>query len=106
MEASEADFVGSPPPQYLLLRDGYQRLPEELVQQVAAAGGTVHLHHQVHRIDREAVDGEEVLALSLIVWPEGRPMTIRARHVVLRSEEHTSELQSRQYLVCRLLLEQ
>src|SRR3712207_8815097 len=26
-------------------------------------------------------------------------------HVDLRSEEHTSELQSRQYLVCRLLLE-
>src|SRR3712207_8956216 len=26
-------------------------------------------------------------------------------HVHLRSEEHTSELQSRQYLVCRLLLE-
>src|SRR3712207_8831284 len=25
--------------------------------------------------------------------------------VVLRSEEHTSELQSRQYIVCRLLLE-
>src|SRR3712207_9000010 len=25
--------------------------------------------------------------------------------VALRSEEHTSELQSRQYLVCRLLLE-
>src|SRR3712207_8104645 len=29
----------------------------------------------------------------------------RARPVDLRSEEHTSELQSRQYLVCRLLLE-
>src|SRR3712207_8471270 len=28
----------------------------------------------------------------------------RVEHVV-RSEEHTSELQSRQYLVCRLLLE-
>src|SRR5438445_6294774 len=28
-----------------------------------------------------------------------------ARARVLRSEEHTSELQSRQYLVCRLLLE-
>src|SRR3712207_8884619 len=26
-------------------------------------------------------------------------------HFVQRSEEHTSELQSRQYLVCRLLLE-
>src|SRR3712207_9367038 len=30
----------------------------------------------------------------LVVWSRGR-----------RSEEHTSELQSRQYLVCRLLLE-
>src|SRR5947209_16166463 len=29
----------------------------------------------------------------------------RWRETVLRSEEHTSELQSRQYLVCRLLLE-
>src|SRR3712207_8262585 len=27
------------------------------------------------------------------------------RALVVRSEEHTSELQSRQYLVCRLLLE-
>src|SRR3712207_8761543 len=26
-------------------------------------------------------------------------------HLLVRSEEHTSELQSRQYLVCRLLLE-
>src|SRR3712207_7642359 len=26
-------------------------------------------------------------------------------YIALRSEEHTSELQSRQYLVCRLLLE-
>src|SRR3712207_8673900 len=29
----------------------------------------------------------------------------RYRGISLRSEEHTSELQSRQYLVCRLLLE-
>src|SRR3712207_7326420 len=44
-----------------------------------------------------------------------RPLGIRAlkadhhgvsrRVVEVRSEEHTSELQSRQYLVCRLLLE-
>src|SRR3712207_8615359 len=27
------------------------------------------------------------------------------RQIIRRSEEHTSELQSRQYLVCRLLLE-
>src|SRR3712207_7235745 len=30
---------------------------------------------------------------------------VRARRKKHRSEEHTSELQSRQYLVCRLLLE-
>src|SRR3712207_9537634 len=29
----------------------------------------------------------------------------RGPHAARRSEEHTSELQSRQYLVCRLLLE-
>src|SRR5258707_4072621 len=29
----------------------------------------------------------------------------RGEYVTQRSEEHTSELQSRQYLVCRLLLE-
>src|SRR3712207_8329071 len=41
---------------------------------------------------------------ALVVWLDdaGR-VTAKDRH--LRSEEHTSELQSRQYLVCRLLLE-
>src|SRR5258707_10684691 len=29
----------------------------------------------------------------------------KAKALIYRSEEHTSELQSRQYLVCRLLLE-
>src|SRR3712207_8937733 len=32
-------------------------------------------------------------------------VTVRAEEGDVRSEEHTSELQSRQYLVCRLLLE-
>src|SRR3712207_7300632 len=32
-------------------------------------------------------------------------ITARLSGVGIRSEEHTSELQSRQYLVCRLLLE-
>src|SRR3712207_7939414 len=42
-----------------------------------------------------------------IVDPEGflGPSWLRLPLIVLRSEEHTSELQSRQYLVCRLLLE-
>src|SRR3712207_8802778 len=33
------------------------------------------------------------------------PMVLRSIFPQERSEEHTSELQSRQYLVCRLLLE-
>src|SRR3712207_8975653 len=37
------------------------------------------------------------------LYPEGLPAG--ARLAEYRSEEHTSELQSRQYLVCRLLLE-
>src|SRR3712207_8156088 len=37
------------------------------------------------------------------VSPEERPA--EAMQWLARSEEHTSELQSRQYLVCRLLLE-
>src|SRR3712207_8609744 len=35
----------------------------------------------------------------------GQSGALRRVDAVLRSEEHTSELQSRQYLVCRLLLE-
>src|SRR3712207_7120054 len=33
------------------------------------------------------------------------PVEADVLHAPVRSEEHTSELQSRQYLVCRLLLE-
>src|SRR3712207_6979132 len=37
--------------------------------------------------------------------PEGRARARLGAVLPARSEEHTSELQSRQYLVCRLLLE-
>src|SRR3712207_9561234 len=37
--------------------------------------------------------------------PSARSSTTTPRSSTRRSEEHTSELQSRQYLVCRLLLE-
>src|SRR5690606_41177891 len=35
----------------------------------------------------------------------GKPCVAGAQAIVVRSEEHTSELQSRENLVCRLLLE-
>src|SRR3712207_8302349 len=45
-------------------------------------------------VGAHALDAREVLYAFGVGWSRRR-----------RSEEHTSELQSRQYLVCRLLLE-
>src|SRR5438445_7294240 len=45
-----------------------------------------------------AATGSTYLASRVLSWVKGAMY-------VERSEEHTSELQSRQYLVCRLLLE-
>src|SRR3712207_8571592 len=59
----------------------------------------------------EQVDPElERRAVPLVVplLPPPRHVRRRVEHQdprAVRSEEHTSELQSRQYLVCRLLLE-
>src|SRR3712207_8176512 len=53
--------------------------------------------------------GGQHLAAGLAVDERGDgpvPRDHRAQMAVRRSEEHTSELQSRQYLVCSLLLEQ
>src|SRR3712207_7357745 len=57
----------------------------------------------------EAVGGRQLLLpdlglRALLEDDEDAPVE-RAALLGLRSEEHTSELQSRQYLVCRLLLE-
>src|SRR3712207_7069238 len=46
------------------------------------------------------------LDLLVVGRAEDHPFHVDRRQVdAVRSEEHTSELQSRQYLVCRLLLE-
>src|SRR3712207_7847992 len=45
-----------------------------------------------------------VVLRTIIAWPAPNKQNTGAAHGS-RSEEHTSELQSRQYLVCRLLLE-
>src|SRR3712207_8463125 len=50
--------------------------------------------------------GDETPHGLLRLYGPGHPLPAGASTVVHgRSEEHTSELQSRQYLVCRLLLE-
>src|SRR3712207_8597064 len=55
---------------------------------------TDRLEHGL-QVERAATDSLQHL---------GRRRLLLPRLVPLRSEEHTSELQSRQYLVCRLLL--
>src|SRR5947209_2490588 len=54
-------------------------------------------------VEVTTADGHLLCIVAELPYLKGKP----AREVceVIRSEEHTSELQSRQYLVCRLLLE-
>src|SRR5690606_41036368 len=83
---------------------------ELLAAQPESTGGDVLL--QVCRI---AGTGDGEYMITLVQCPRqadlGRRRTVRLRHrgdlrlSRLRSEEHTSELQSRENLVCRLLLE-
>src|SRR3712207_8667558 len=72
-------------------------------------------HHRFQRLRRREQDVRRIrhepparrvrrIAVPLEDPPPQRPCVPRDPRL-LRSEEHTSELQSRQYLVCRLLLE-
>src|SRR3712207_8835066 len=58
---------------------------------------------EVARVDDERVTGPEDLLRHLV--DDRHERVLQHLEGDLRSEEHTSELQSRQYLVCRLLLE-
>src|SRR3712207_8122269 len=62
---------------------------------VARVRGEVRRVVELRRVHEDGDD--DVAALG--------PRAPQQGQVALRSEEHTSELQSRQYLVCRLLLE-
>src|SRR5437764_9912337 len=45
------------------------------------------------------------VAVAEVLEPDGAQRAVGLEHLGDRSEEHTSELQSPMYLVCRLLLE-
>src|SRR3712207_9560753 len=49
--------------------------------------------------------GKKREAISVLDEFGWEPVKLMSKEGLARSEEHTSELQSRQYLVCRLLLE-
>src|SRR3712207_8916866 len=63
---------------------------EQLVKKVALE------FNEKHKADLKEIGSKEILPTKI------ERLTYEQ---CLRSEEHTSELQSRQYLVCRLLLE-
>src|SRR5690606_40637994 len=63
---------------------------------VGDPNGGKHVPHRLTSQPASITNQEEVVTMQLI---QGNLRT------VLRSEEHTSELQSRENLVCRLLLE-
>src|SRR5690606_42089133 len=71
----------------------------------------VHRRTEIHGdppIDHRRVDRIGVVAAKVVLVVDGRLLEVRKDRDEAagdRSEEHTSELQSRENLVCRLLLE-
>src|SRR2546430_5074443 len=93
----------SSPDAHALLRGQVQPVCGARVER--AVPGIDVAHHAVHAILRRAVgiarDLRTQILVALLLAPHLRPGQEKA----LRSEEHTSELQSQSNLVCRLLLE-
>src|SRR3712207_8194818 len=73
------------------IQENAEKTLEKAVRQVEEAGGSVAESHV-----RLGDPDDEILRFCEEQGDFG---------LIVRSEEHTSELQSRQYLVCRLLLE-
>src|SRR3712207_8300879 len=70
------------------------------------SGEMTAVYRKIHLFDVKVSDNEYLE--SATIAPGSEIVTAKAGVATLglsRSEEHTSELQSRQYLVCRLLLE-
>src|SRR3712207_8178323 len=66
---------------------------------------TITLNETSLRVNHPAEAGAQVIQNNDILSCVDQSQYHMAADVAGRSEEHTSELQSRQYLVCRLLLE-
>src|SRR5690606_22743165 len=114
--------VDSAVEQFILL-DEKQRLREEDPYTASMAElpvnqlfvGTSRFQLDVNRKEEDAVYLRPEQAWGLEVWKDTLPSTILQQlydehknfyqHIDRRSEEHTSELQSRENIVCRLLLE-
>src|SRR3712207_9570145 len=70
-----------------------------------SGAGTEPMMAHIDHIDLSVVLRETVscdLYSNLVTRPTGAAVRAQIEALLRRSEEHTSELQSRQYLVCRL----
>src|SRR3712207_8846588 len=87
----------------------YTTLFRSHVERALAAGdGVLHCRDDGQVAGRARLLEQRLDPLELLAVLGGRVERLGAGELVAqpgRSEEHTSELQSRQYLVCRLLLE-
>src|SRR3712207_7595320 len=85
------------------LSEGYEMLASVAVGMDPALDGFAGVHVEL------VFDGERYVLVETALGSGNRLLRFRSEDrtlaYALRSEEHTSELQSRQYLVCRLLLE-
>src|SRR3712207_8378015 len=66
-------------------------------------------HHSLGHVEAAShmpqLEGPTTKIHNYVLGGFGEKETGKKKRLATRSEEHTSELQSRQYLVCRLLLE-
>src|SRR5690625_5536804 len=81
-----------------------------LTGQVAAVDGGAHLDLDVLSVEREQAPGCRLVLVQALAKGGRDELAIEVgtevgMDAVVRSEEHTSELQSRGHIVCRLLLE-
>src|SRR3712207_4088489 len=86
-----------------LTGDGYEAWVAGLDPDTGVARGWLRTDDRAVRFVEVVVNGPKSWSLAAALHPDIAAAYDAAQD--RRSEEHTSELQSRQYLVCRLLLE-
>src|SRR3712207_7534123 len=90
-------------PYTTLFRSGLDAVLVRKMARYCRGQGTGELYGYIRRDNKGLLRLAREAGCTLADTPD--PGVVEAKLSLRRSEEHTSELQSRQYLVCRLLLE-